>query len=52
MPRPLRFHSGLGTILGSAFFFALGFALAYTLWFSFVLSPLQKLYLPSYMGFR
>lgn len=50
MPRPLRFRSGLGTILGSAFFFALGFVLAYTLWFSFVLSPLQKLYLPSYMA--
>ena len=50
MPRPLRFRSGLGTILGSAFFFSLGFVLAYTLWFSFVLSPLQQLYLPSYMA--
>ena len=50
MPRPLRFRSGLGTILGSVVFFALGFVLSYTLWFSFVLSPLQKLYLPSYMA--
>ena len=50
MPRPLRFRSGLGTILGSVFFFSLGFVLAYTLWFSFVLSPLQQLYLPSYMA--
>ena len=50
MPRPLRFRSGLGKILGSVFFFSLGFVLAYTLWFSFVLSPLQKLYLPSYLA--
>ena len=50
MPRPLRFHSGPGVVLGGVFAFALGFALAYGLLFSLALSPLQQLYLSSYMA--
>ena len=49
MPRPLGFRSRRGTILAPFFFFLVGFVLTYMVWFSFALSPLEKLYLPAYM---
>jgi hypothetical protein len=50
MPGPLKFRRR-GTVLLLLFFvLPAGFALSFSLWFSVMLSPLQKQYLPTYMA--
>jgi len=48
--RPLTFRRRWPGFLILLFLLPVGFALPFTLWFSFVLSPLQKQYFPTYMA--
>jgi hypothetical protein len=48
--RPLTFRRRWPGFLILIFLLTFGFALPFTLWFSFLLSPLQKQYFPTYMA--
>jgi len=48
--RPLTFRGRWPGFLILLFLLPVGFALPFTLWFSFILSPLQKQYFPTYMA--
>ncbi len=51
MAQPLKFQRRWG-LIKTFFLLTAGFALTFCLWFWFVLSPLQKVYLPAYMALR
>ena len=52
MPRPLGFRRPWTFLPTAVFFLSIAFAVPFVLWFWFVLSPLQKQYLPAYLGLR
>ena len=52
MPRPLGFRRPWTFIPTALFFLSIAFAGPFVLWFSLALSPLQKQYLPAYLGLR
>jgi hypothetical protein len=50
MPRPLNFRRRWSVVIAVLFVLPAGFAASFALWFSLLLSPLQKQYFPSYLA--